>query len=170
MIAQSLRTSIIKRCFISSRASPNVGVVESSINSNAIVNVNNTSNHHHHVERRRMSTLPLHLARSNNGMVNVLVKSTKVPRPVRMVPIIVPPRKTSPLKKRMEVVNNNNTINALLKNEMAEPMPNHISYAGNVKIPITSQLKIVLPEEDAPSGIWPVFRIMVRIWCIVFQR
>jgi len=37
----------------------------------------------------------------------------------------------------------------------------HLSYVGNVQIPITSELKIVLPEEDVPSGIWPVFRMMV---------
>ena len=35
---------------------------------------------------RSMSTVPLHLSRANNGMVNVLVKSTKVPRPATIVP------------------------------------------------------------------------------------
>ena len=30
------------------------------------------------------------------------------------------------------------------------------------EIPITSELKIVLPEEDVPRGTWPVFRMMVR--------
>ena len=37
----------------------------------------------------------------------------------------------------------------------------HLSYVGNIQIPITSELKIVLPEEDLPSGIWPIFRMMV---------
>jgi len=36
----------------------------------------------------------------------------------------------------------------------------HFSYAGNENMPITSELKIVLPHEDVPSGIWPVFRMM----------
>eukprot|EP00571_Detonula_confervacea_P007388 CAMPEP_0172313068 /NCGR_PEP_ID=MMETSP1058-20130122/19278_1 /TAXON_ID=83371 /ORGANISM="Detonula confervacea, Strain CCMP 353" /LENGTH=473 /DNA_ID=CAMNT_0013026657 /DNA_START=379 /DNA_END=1800 /DNA_ORIENTATION=+ len=41
-----------------------------------------------------------------------------------------------------------------------EHLPSHFSYAGNDSMPITSELKIVLPEEDVPSGIWPVFRMM----------
>eukprot|EP00428_Durinskia_dybowskii_P052344 CAMPEP_0170316574 /NCGR_PEP_ID=MMETSP0116_2-20130129/58923_1 /TAXON_ID=400756 /ORGANISM="Durinskia baltica, Strain CSIRO CS-38" /LENGTH=61 /DNA_ID=CAMNT_0010569149 /DNA_START=1 /DNA_END=183 /DNA_ORIENTATION=+ len=27
-------------------------------------------------------------------------------------------------------------------------------------MPVTSQLHIVTPEEDTPSGAWPIFRIM----------
>lgn len=42
-----------------------------------------------------------------------------------------------------------------------EVSPSHIAYAGNAEMPITEELKIVKPEEDTPSGIWPVFRMMV---------
>ena len=44
-----------------------------------------------------------------------------------------------------------------------EHVPSHFSYAGNSSLPITSKLKIVGPEEDVPGGIWPVFRMMVRV-------
>ena len=37
-----------------------------------------------------------------------------------------------------------------------------LSYTKDSKIPITSTLRLVKPEEDAPRGIWPVFRLMVR--------
>jgi hypothetical protein len=36
-------------------------------------------------------------------------------------------------------------------------------YTGNHKVPITSKLHIVTPQQDTPRGIWPVFRIMVRL-------
>ena len=39
--------------------------------------------------------------------------------------------------------------------------PKELKYTGNATIPITSHLRIVKPGEDAPEGIWPVFRIMV---------
>jgi hypothetical protein len=39
--------------------------------------------------------------------------------------------------------------------------PKELTYTGNATIPITSHLHIVKPGEDAPQGIWPVFRIMV---------
>lgn len=94
-----------------------------------------------------MSTVPLHLARSNNGMVNVLVKSTKVPRPVMILP----------LKQKKKDGNYSPVLG-----ERAEAMPDHISYVGNERMPITSSLNIVKPEDDVPRGIWPVFRMMVR--------
>ena len=28
-------------------------------------------------------------------------------------------------------------------------------------MPVTTELKIVLPEDDVPRGTWPVFRMMV---------
>lgn len=40
--------------------------------------------------------------------------------------------------------------------------PSDLLYAGNQRMPITSTLHIVTPEEDVPRGIWPVFRLMVR--------
>ena len=42
-----------------------------------------------------------------------------------------------------------------------EALPDHISYVGNDKMPITSTLKIVGEGEDVPRGVWPVFRMMV---------
>lgn len=96
---------------------------------------------------RSMSTVPLHLARANNGMVNVLVKSTKVPRPATIVPA----------KKSKQ---NNETLTPC-STVQREAMPSHISYVGNEKMPITSNLKIVTPKDDTPRGIWPVFRMMV---------
>ena len=42
-----------------------------------------------------------------------------------------------------------------------ETSPSHLSYVTDILYPITSYLKIVKPQEDAPSGIWPVYRMMV---------
>lgn len=38
--------------------------------------------------------------------------------------------------------------------------PSHISYVAGVSLPITSELHIVKPSDDAPPGLWPVYRIM----------
>jgi hypothetical protein len=40
--------------------------------------------------------------------------------------------------------------------------PSELVYTGNHRMPITSTLHIVTPEEDTPRGTWPVFRLMVR--------
>lgn len=40
--------------------------------------------------------------------------------------------------------------------------PSELVYTGNHRMPITSTLHIVTPEEDVPRGTWPVFRLMVR--------
>jgi hypothetical protein len=40
---------------------------------------------------------------------------------------------------------------------------NTLTYTGGASMPVTSKLHIVTPQEDTPSGIWPVFRLMVRI-------
>ena len=103
---------------------------------------------HQHHHDRQFSSLPHHLARQNNGMVNVLVKSTKVPRP-RVVPIEEIMRKAfkkKPLKQEEVTL---------------QHVPSHMSYAGSQRMPITSEMRIVKPGEDTPSGIWPVFRMMV---------
>jgi hypothetical protein len=39
--------------------------------------------------------------------------------------------------------------------------PSCLTYTGDAIIPITSTLNLVKPKEDAPRGIWPVFRLMV---------
>jgi len=36
-----------------------------------------------------------------------------------------------------------------------------LTYTGGISMPITSKLHIVTPQEDAPQGTWPVFRLMV---------
>ena len=99
--------------------------------------------HHHHHHDRQFSSLPHHLARQNNGLVNLLVKTTKVPRPTL-------PKTFNRLKKPLK------------QEEVAlQHVPSHLSYAGSKRMPITSEMRIVKPGEDAPSGIWPVFRMMV---------
>ena len=127
--------------------------------------------------RRTFSSLPHHLARKNNGMVNVFVKSTKVPRPpvVTMVPPLIPPPSTAihgmkpKLKNQLkqQVKQATNANHRILNDESVvqvqeNQQQHYFSYAGNANIPITSKLKIVLPGEDVPHGIWPAFRMMVR--------
>ena len=101
---------------------------------------------HHHHRDRQFSSLPHHLARQNNGLVNLLVKTTKVPRPTL-------PKTFNRLKKPVKQ-----------EEVTLQHVPSHLSYAGSKRMPITSEMRIVKPEEDAPSGIWPVFRMMV---CLV---
>ena len=99
---------------------------------------------------------PHHLARKNNGMVNGLVKSTKVPRPIA---VAMPPsltRSRNQLKDRAVLV-----IPEKADDEADGEQQSHISYVGNDSMPITTELKIVLPEDDVPRGTWPVFRMMV---------
>lgn len=48
--------------------------------------------------------------------------------------------------------------------------PSELMYTGETTIPITSILHIVTPEEDTPSGIWPIFRLMVRASCGHFRN
>lgn len=38
-----------------------------------------------------------------------------------------------------------------------------LSYVEKVEIPLTSQLKIITPTDDIPSGVWPAFRVMVSM-------
>ena len=40
-----------------------------------------------------------------------------------------------------------------------------LKYTGEAVIPITSVLDIIKPQDDAPRGVWPVFRLMVCV-CI----
>ena len=117
---------------------------------------------------RTFSSLPHHLARKNNGMVNVLVKSIKVPRPITMVPL---PKKQQQQQKvhknpylKEKKVQTVTVLDTNPKDDDENMIQSHyLSYVGSQKLPITSELKIVTPEEDVPRGIWPVFRMMVRI-------
>jgi len=57
--------------------------------------------------------------------------------------------------------NEEEVINAVnVNNNNDNQSPSHISYLADVTFPITSELKIVKPNDDAPNGIWPVYRIM----------
>ena len=132
--------------------------------------------------RRGFSSLPHHLARKNNGMVNVFVKSIKVPRPpvVTMVPPFPPPPVNNIMKSKLRnqlkqqgTQESNFTLamnasrmlddDAAQSSSSSSSSQHQFSYAGNVSIPIASNLKIVLPGEDVPRGIWPAFRMMVRV-------
>ncbi len=118
------------------------------------------------IGRRAHSSLPPHhLARKNNGMVNVLVKSTKVPRPnFAMHPI----KTRNQLKKRAVPFVLRDGVKEGAEGE--ERQQSHISYAGNDSMPITTELKIVLPEDDVPRGTWPVFRMMVSVVVVMGSR
>jgi len=109
-------------------------------------NIATVSAKQHH---RQFSSLPHHLARQNNGMVNIFVKSTKVPRPTL-------PKTFNRLKKPLKE-----------EDVTIQHVPSHLSYASNKRMPITSEMRIVQPGEDTPSGIWPVFRMMVCV-CVLF--
>jgi hypothetical protein len=50
----------------------------------------------------------------------------------------------------------------LVKATNEVPSPSELTYTGGVTIPITSFMHIVKPQEDTPSGVWPIFRLMVR--------
>ena len=97
-------------------------------------------------------------------MVNVLVKSTKVPRPnFAMHPI----KTRNQLKERA-------VPPIVLEDEAEEEgaeggerQQSHISYVGNISMPIMTELKIVMPEDDVPRGTWPVFRMMVSVFVMV---
>ena len=108
---------------------------------------------------RPLSTMPHHLARYGDRTVTSRwnLKSTKVPRPITMIPVKTKPKKKNQLKDRIELDN----IRKKMKEEQLM-QESHLQYAGNAKLPITSELKIVMPEDDTPRGIWPVFRMMVR--------
>jgi len=133
------------------------------------------------MHQRTFASIPHHLARQNNGMVNVFVKSTKVPRPSRIIKTFnrlkpLPPSAAAAAAVPSSLNGDNLTNGAMnganLNHEAAITAATasaadikeeeHLSYAGNINIPITSQLKIVLPGvDDTPRGIWPVFRMMV---------
>ena len=55
-----------------------------------------------------------------------------------------------------------NYLNQIHSDEEEHVSPTHLKYTGGQSMPLTSKLKIVEPGEDAPRGIWPVYRILVR--------
>ena len=42
--------------------------------------------------------------------------------------------------------------------------PNSMTYTAGAIMPLTSSLHIVTPQEDAPHGTWPAFRMMVCVY------
>mmetsp|Transcript_16811 Transcript_16811/g.30481 ORF Transcript_16811/g.30481 Transcript_16811/m.30481 type:complete len:558 (+) Transcript_16811:224-1897(+) len=148
MLVRSVGTPFVKQCSRASLSTTTSKAVASRQTTEA--RCFSTTNN------RTFSSLPHHLARKNNGMVSVFVNSTKVPRPLTRIP--AKSKKVKNQLKEMVVSEIKPKVDALHHEE--KHVPSHFSYAGNANMPITSELKIVLPEEDVPSGIWPVFRMM----------
>ena len=69
---------------------------------------------------------------------------------------------TKPLE--VKIVSNVETRNEFLRYES----PTKITFPGDVILPITSKLNIVLPNEHPPHNPWSVFRLMVRINKVTF--
>lgn len=80
------------------------------------------------------------------------VKPTKKPLGLGKAPVGI-----LTTKQKDQRNDNENTSN----NTWSSPL--ELLYTGNHKVPITSKLHIVTPQQDTPRGIWPVFRIMVRL-------
>jgi 2-oxoisovalerate dehydrogenase E1 component alpha subunit len=77
------------------------------------------------------------------------VKPTKKPLGLGKAPVGI-----LTTKQKDQRNDNENTSN----NTWSSPL--ELLYTGNHKVPITSKLHIVTPQQDTPRGIWPVFRIM----------
>jgi hypothetical protein len=78
----------------------------------------------------------------------------------------IPPQQTGRILKNAGVASVTHLKNAEpIANLEGIPKasPSELTYTGGATIPITSFLHIVTPGEDAPSGIWPIFRLMVRV-------
>ena len=56
----------------------------------------------------------------------------------------------------------NPDLNQIHTDDEEHVSPTHLMYTGGQTMPLTSTFKIVEPGEDAPRGIWPVYRILVR--------
>ena len=63
------------------------------------------------------------------------------------------PKSEDPVKK--------NYLNQVHKDDEEHVSPTHLMYAGGKSMPLTSTFRIIEPGEDAPRGIWPVFRLLV---------
>lgn len=82
------------------------------------------------------------------------------PRPSKMS---IPPHQTGKIRENAGVASATNVKNsepiAYLEGS-TKASPSELTYTGGDTIPITSFLHIVTPGEDAPSGIWPIFRLV----------
>ena len=54
-----------------------------------------------------------------------------------------------------------NYLNQIHTDDEEHVSPTHLMYTGGQSMPLTSTFKIIEPGEDAPRGIWPVFRMLV---------
>ena len=161
MLVRSIGTSLVKQQ--SRAASLPLLTAGKGIFSCSVIDTQTTDSPASNSNIRPLSTMPHHLARYGDRTVTSRwnLKSTKVPRPITMIPLKNnKPKKKNQLKDRIEL-DNNISIRKKMKEEQLQE--SHLQYAGNAKLPITSELKIVMPEDDTPRGIWPVFRMMVRI-------
>jgi len=176
MIVRSIGRSLVKECSHTPLSTVACKCIAASPLGGQLASSTEATRGFSTTNNRTFSSLPLHtFAQKNNGMVNVLVKSTKVPRPIAMVPLKKKQPKVKNKLKERRGANLLQTTKPAMEDNDASPqkeerVPSHFSYAGNASLPITSELKIVLPEDDVPSGIWPCFRMMVRIFrgsCVV---
>ena len=73
------------------------------------------------------------------------------------------PQRKVKLSETSKVVN---SVEQTTPNEPTKIMssPSELAYTGNAIMPITSELRIVTPDEDVPPGVWPIFRIMVSVF------
>lgn len=53
-------------------------------------------------------------------------------------------------------------VQPTFQKEASSNSPKAIQYAGQKVIPIVDTLRLITPQDDVPSGVWPVFRLMVR--------
>lgn len=78
----------------------------------------------------------------------------------------IPPQQTGKIRENAGVTSATSLTNeepiAHLEGS-TKSCPSELTYTGGLTIPITSFLHIVTPGEDAPSGIWPIFRLMVGV-------
>jgi len=85
--------------------------------------------------------------RVKNEHTNRARKETPVMKKVGIQPNFYAEKRSLPLSEHSD--------------ESDSTSPLHLSYVGSKTIPITSKLHIVNSQEDTPSGVWPVFRMMV---------
>lgn len=84
--------------------------------------------------------------RVKNEHTNRARKETPVMKKVGIQPNFYAEKRSLPLSEHSD--------------ESDSTSPLHLSYVGSKTIPITSKLHIVNSQEDTPSGVWPVFRMM----------
>lgn len=94
-------------------------------------------------EQQQMNVLsPAHFPRTTILKSSVAVEKTQLPEDV------------------LQDFNADTAVNMKQHQLPKQVQPNSLEYTGGTKIPITSTLHIVTPEEDTPTGVWPIFRMM----------